>query len=44
MGGGGGEGPGPGAIEVTAEEKAAIERLEGMGFPRNKVIEVLWYD
>jgi UV excision repair protein RAD23 len=36
--GAGGEGA-PGTIQVTAEEKAAIERLEALGFPRQKVIE-----
>ena len=46
-GGGGGAGGGaggfPGAhaavVQVTAEEKAVIERLEAMGFDRNLCIE-----
>lgn len=36
---GGAPGTQPGVIQVTAEEKAVIERLEGMGFDRNLVIE-----
>lgn len=36
----GGEGADPpGVIRVTPEEKAAIERLEGLGFPRHRAIE-----
>lgn len=36
----GGEGADPpGTIRVTPEEKAAIERIEAMGFPRHRAIE-----
>lgn len=38
-GGGGGGAPGPHYIQVTAEEKAAIDRLETLGFERSQVIE-----
>jgi len=44
-GGAGGAAPGgaggaqQGVIQVTAEEKAIIERLEGMGFPHDLVVE-----
>lgn len=38
-GGAGGGGMQQGVIQVTAEEKAVIERLEGMGFSRDQVIE-----
>lgn len=37
-GGEGGSDP-PGTIRVTPEEKAAIERIEAMGFPRHRAIE-----
>lgn len=39
MEGGAGGAPGPQYIQVTGEEKAAIDRLQGMGFPRSQVIE-----
>lgn len=39
MGGGGGGGGGQGVIQVTAEEKAAIERLQELGFPHHLVVE-----
>ncbi len=40
MGGMGGDGPDPpGTIRVTPEEKAAIERIEAMGFPKHRAIE-----
>jgi UV excision repair protein RAD23 len=35
----GGGGVPPGVIQVTPAEKEAIDRLEGMGFPRAKAIE-----
>jgi UV excision repair protein RAD23 len=38
-GGGGGGGAQQGVIQVTADEKAIIERLEAMGFSRDQVIE-----
>jgi hypothetical protein len=37
--GGGSPGPEQGVIQVTAEEKAVIERLEAMGFDHNLVVE-----
>jgi len=37
-GGEGGSDP-PGTIRVTPEEKAAIERIEAMGFQRHRAIE-----
>ncbi|KAI0762093.1 hypothetical protein BD413DRAFT_585482 [Trametes elegans] len=37
--GGGGIPPGAQVIQVTEEERAAIERLEALGFPRQAVIE-----
>eukprot|EP01119_Soliformovum_irregulare_P004185 TRINITY_DN15198_c0_g1_i4.p1 TRINITY_DN15198_c0_g1~~TRINITY_DN15198_c0_g1_i4.p1 ORF type:complete len:405 (+),score=130.79 TRINITY_DN15198_c0_g1_i4:1138-2352(+) len=37
--GGQGGGPAPGYIQVTQEEKAAIERLEALGFERTRVLE-----
>ncbi|KAF8919954.1 XPC-binding domain-containing protein [Mucidula mucida] len=46
LGGGGGEGdddgpapPGSHVVHVTEEERAAIERLEALGFPRQAVLE-----
>ena len=45
LGGGAGAGAGdadhdpPGTIRVTPEEKAAIERLAGLGFPKHRAIE-----
>lgn len=36
---GGGQGPGPGAIQVTPEEKAAIDRLMALGFPEHVVVQ-----
>jgi len=44
MGGGGPSGPGgapPGTavVHLTADENAAVERLSGMGFDRNRVLE-----
>jgi len=32
-------GPRPGTVRVTAEERAAIERLSGMGFSRDQALE-----
>ena len=39
QGGGGGAAGGQNVIQVTEEEKAALDRLQGMGFPRQQVIE-----
>ena len=40
MGGGDG-GPPPGAVQIqlTEEERAAVERLEQLGFPRGAVVQ-----
>ena len=38
-GGGGGVPPGSVSISLTADEKAAVDRLCGMGFPKNRVLE-----
>merc|ERR1719198_1116010 len=35
----GGGGPPPPAIELSAEDNAAIERLQGLGFDRNECIQ-----
>jgi len=40
--GGGGGGPGPQYIQVSQEEKAAIDRLEALGFDRSQVIEAFF--
>jgi len=40
--GAGAGGQHPGYVQVTPEEKAAIERLEGLGFDRQKVIEAFF--
>jgi len=37
-----GGGPGPQYIQVTPEEKAAIDRLENLGFDRSQVIEAFF--
>ena len=39
---GGAQAPPPGVIQVTPEEKAAIERLEAMGFEKSKAAEAFF--
>merc|ERR1719189_777960 len=39
MGGAGPQGGGRGVIQVTQQEKAAIDRLKAMGFPEHAAVE-----